>query len=611
MSTPYQAPLRDISFCYRELFEYADIKSLPGYGEFESDILDAVMNEYAKFCENEALPLNQSGDQEGCTWEKGEVKTPKGLKALYQKYVEGGWPSIASSQDYGGQGLPESFAFMIQELLCSTNMAFGLYPGLTEGAYTALTYHGTDELKQTYLPNLVKGTWTGTMNLTEPHCGTDLGLLSTKADPSDDGSYAVTGTKIFISCGEHDLAENIIHLVLARTPTAPKGVKGISMFLVPKFLVKEDGSLGERNTLSCASIEHKMGIHASSTCVMAFEKAKGWLIGEENEGLKNMFTMMNTARLFVGLQGLGVAEIAYQTALAYARERLQGRALTGAQYPDQPADPLMVHPDIRRMLLTMRAYNEGCRMLGAWVAREVDRAHKLPNETERQKADDFVQLMTPVVKSFFTDRALDVTSLAMQVHGGYGYIKEYGVEQFLRDTRITQIYEGTNGIQALDLVGRKMSYAVGRYLRSFFHPVQDFITEHKDNKDWEAFILPLSKAFGRLQRACAHVAQKGLSNPNEAAAVASDLLDLFGFVALGYLWTRAAMISHEKKGQLEDPFYEGKYQTALFYMKKILPKSSSLFATIMEGASPLMTIQDEQFGPFDFTGEQNADRACA
>jgi alkylation response protein AidB-like acyl-CoA dehydrogenase len=449
------------------------------------------------------------------------------------------------------------------------------------------------------------------MNLTEPQCGTDLGLLRTRAEPQDDGTYKLTGTKIFVSSGEHDLAENIIHLVLARTPDAPPGTKGISLFLVPKILVKEDGSLDKRNGVMCASIEHKMGIKGSSTCVMNYDNATGYLVGQLNRGLNHMFLMMNLERLEVGIQGLALAEVAYQNALAYARERLQGRALTGAKFPNKPADPLMVHPDIRRMLLTMRAYNEGNRMLAAWIAQKFAVAHHASDSQVRQDADDFVQLMTPIVKAFLSDFGSVCTNLALQVHGGYGYIYDYGMEQYVRDARISQIYEGTNGIQALDLVGRKMPMHAGRFLRQFFHPILVFIDRHKQDAQWQDFMEPLAKAVNRIQQACMTVAARGLANPDEVGAAATDLLSLFGHVALAYLWTQAAMKAQERLGKGEDAFYEGKLKTARFYVQKLLPKSSSLFASIMAGSNPLMTFKDDEFGPYEFTGYNESLSATA
>ncbi len=602
----YKAPVRDISFVLRELFNFGEIRALPGYSDMGDDLIDTVLQEGARICENELFPLNQSGDAEGCQWNNGEVTTPKGFKEAYKNFAEGGWVSLACDPEYGGQGLPESMEYMMEEMVCAANVSFSLYPGLTRGAYTSIHSHGTEELKRKFLPKMVEGTWTGTMNLTESHCGTDLGLLRTKAVPQDDGSYKISGSKIFISSGEHDLAENIVHLVLAKTPDAPEGVKGISLFVVSKFIIQEDGSLGERNGVHCASIEQKMGIKASSTCSMNFDNAKGWLVGELNEGLNHMFTMMNNERLGVGIQGLGIGELAYQNALAYARDRLQGRSLSGVKAPDKPADPLMVHPDIRRMLLIMNAYNEGCRMLSGWVAHEIDVAHKIEDREERQRADDFVQIMTPVVKAFFTDCAFENTNHAVQVHGGFGYIKEYGVEQYVRDCRITQIYEGTNGIQALDLVGRKMGAYMGRYMRTFFHPVQEFIEDHQDDEELAEFMGPLAKAFGRLQQASVTVAQKGMANPEEAGAAATDFLSLFGHTALAYLWTKSVILSRKKLGGSEDVFYQGKIETARFYMQKLLPRTSGLFASIMAGSKTLMALDDDAFGLFDFAGFSEA-----
>lgn len=598
----YKAPLRDISFVLRELFNFGKIRSLPGYEEISDDIIDAILNEGARFCENELFPLNRVGDEEGCRWDQGKVTTPKGFKEAYHKFVEGGWSSLACDPEYGGQGIPESLEIFMEEMTCSCNLSFGLYPGLTRGAYLALHAHGSKELKEKYLPKLVDGTWGGTMNLTEAHCGTDLGMLRTKAIPQEDGTYKIEGNKIWISSGEQDMTENIIHLVLARTPDAPQGTKGISLFLVPKFMVHDDGRLGERNAVECTSIEHKMGINGSATCFMSYDGATGYLVGELNKGLNHMFTMMNIERLGVGMQGLGIGEVAYQTALAYARERIQGRALNGVKNPDKPADPIMVHPDVRSMLLTMKAFNEGCRMLTGWVAHNVDIAHRCPDKEDALAADDFLHLMTPVVKAFFTDRGFETANLALQVHGGYGYTKDMGVEQFVRDSRISQVYEGTNGVQALDLVGRKMGAHMGRYLRQFCHPVQAFIEEHKDDEDMQEFIGPLAKAFGRLQRACLTIAARSLGDREEAGAAATDFLALFGYTSLAYLWTRAVLIAREKLGKEEDLFYKGKIETARFYMHKLLPRSSAHFSALMAGASPVMSLQDEAYGPFEFAG---------
>jgi alkylation response protein AidB-like acyl-CoA dehydrogenase len=473
-----------------------------------------------------------------------------------------------------------------------------MYPGLTMGAYNAIIKHGTDEQKQTYLPKMVEGRWSGTMCLTEPQCGTDLGLIRTKAEPNDDGSYAISGTKIFISAGEHDLSENIIHLVLARLPDAPPGIKGISLFLAPKFLPNDHGEAGPRNGVACGSIEHKMGIRASATCVMNFDGAKGWLVGEPHRGMRAMFTMMNDARLEVGIQGLGVAETAYQSAVAYARDRRQGRALSGAKEPDHPADSIMVHPDVRRMLLTMRAFSEGARALAYWVGMQLDISEKHPDAEARQAADDLVALMTPIIKAHFTDEGFNNAHLGVQCMGGHGYIAEWGMEQLLRDARITMLYEGTNGVQALDLVGRKLPSHFGRLLRRFFHPVMAFLEAHQTDPDLAEFVLPLAKAFSRLQQATLHIAQAGLKNPNEAGAASADYLRLFALTALGFMWARMVKVAKAKlkAGANGDAaFYEAKIQTARFFMAKILPENGALFSRIMAGAEALMAFDDAAF----------------
>ncbi len=591
----YRAPLRDMRFVYHELMEADALTALPGYEDYTPDVVDAVLEEAAKFCENELFPLNRSGDEEGCHFENGVVRTPKGFKEAYAAFAEGGWVSMPCDPEYGGQGAPKSLNLLVEEMICSTNLSFGTYPGLTQGAYNALHAHASEELKRIYLPNMVSGKWSGAMCLTEPQCGTDLGLIRTKAVPRDDGSYAITGTKIFITAGEQDLTENIIHLVLARLPDAPKGTRGISLFLVPKFLVNPDGSLGPRNGVSCGAIEKKMGIHASSTCVMNYEDATGWLVGAPNKGMRAMFTMMNIERLAVGNQGVGLAEAAYQAAADYARERLQGRALSGPKYPDKPADPIVVHPDVRRMLLIMRAYTEGCRALGAWISRNLDFMTKHPDPAKRQEAEDFVALMTPIAKAFFTDVGFEVVNHAMQVHGGSGYIRETGVEQYVRDARIAQIYEGANGIQALDLVGRKMGAHTGRYLRRFFHPVAAFLEAESADPAMTEFVEPLAKAFGRLQRATGWIAEKGLRDPEEAGAAATDYLRLFGLVALGYMWARMAKLSLAKTEGEEADFYRAKIATARFYMQKLLPQTGALFAAIMAGKATLMDFDEAAF----------------
>lgn len=593
----YEAPLDDIRFVLFELLGAQKLSELKGYEEATPDLIDAILEEGAKICQDVLFPLNMSGDQEGCHFKDGQVTTPKGFIEAYQTFVQGGWTGISSDPAYGGSGMPTLVNTVMQEMICSANMAFGMYPGLSQGAYEALHLYGTDAQKDLYLPKMVSGEWSGTMNLTEPHCGTDLGLIRTKADDNGDGSYAISGTKIFISAGEHDLTENIIHLVLARLPDAPEGVKGISLFVVPKFLPKEDGSVGERNTLACGSIEHKMGIHGNSTCVMNYDKAKGWLVGEPHKGLRAMFAMMNNARLGVAMQGLGICEVSYQNAVAYAKDRLQMRSLDGVKAPDKPADPIIVHPDIRRMLLTSKAVTEGSRALSFWASMHLDIAARSENPAEKQAADDLVALMTPILKAYQTDMGFEIASLAIQVHGGAGYIKEYGVEQYARDARIAMIYEGTNGIQALDLVGRKMGQHMGRLLRRFFHPVQDFIEKHQMNQELVEYIMPLAKSVMKLQQATATIAQKGIKNPLEAGAASSDYLRMFALVALGYMWARMCVIAKDKlaKGEGDKAFYEAKLKTAQFFFTRMLPEADMRFKVILAGAEPLMAMAENEF----------------
>ena len=543
------------------------------------------------------LPLNRSGDIEGCTLENGVVRTPSGFKEAYDLFREGGWCALASDPEWGGQGLPESLNKMTEEMICSANLAFSLYPGLTHGGTTAIEVYASDELKQFYLPRLVSGQWSGTMCLTEAHCGTDLGMLRTKAVPQGDGSYHISGGKIFISAGEHDLTENIVHLVLARLPDAPEGVKGISLFLVPKYLPNDEGMPGPSNGVSVAAIEHKMGLKASPTCQLNFEDSKGWIVGQANRGLEAMFAMMNTERVSVGIQGLGVGEAAYQSAVWYARERLQGRSLSGVKNPNGPADPIIVHPDVRRMLMTMRAYNEGCRALSAWVSRAIDAEKHAADPDVKQRASDFVALMTPVVKALFTDLGFESANLAVQVYGGHGYIAESGVEQYVRDARIAMIYEGTNGIQALDLVGRKLPMHTGRLLRSFFHPVSRFIEAHKQDEEFNPMIEGLEKAFGALQLATATIARKGMADPEEGAAAATDYLRLTGLVAMGYCFAKAAMIARARlaEGTDEAAFYKAKLATAQFFFDRILPQATAAFLAIKSGKASMMALEAEAF----------------
>lgn len=593
----YSAPLRDMRFVVHELHGSADYAAIPGFEEITPDLIDAILEEAAKFVTERLLPINASGDLEGCVLENGIVRTPSGFRDAYAAFRDGGWTAMASDPLYGGQGLPETLNKLVEEMICSTNLSFGLYPGLSHGASLAIEGHASDELKQRYLPKIVEGTWSGTMCLTEPHCGTDLGLLRTYATPQGDGSYKINGSKIFISAGDHDLTENIIHLVLARLPDAPPGIKGISLFLVPKFLPTEDGKPGARNGVTCSALEHKMGIKASATCQLSFDDAVGWLVGEPHKGMRGMFTMMNSERLSVGIQGLGVGEAAYQSAVAYARERLQGRALGGAKHPEKPADPIIVHPDVRRMLMTMRAYNEGARALGGWVARSLDLMKHHPDAAVRQQSEDFMALMTPVVKALFTDLGFEAANLGVQVYGGHGFIRDHGVEQYVRDSRIAMIYEGTNGVQALDLVGRKMQAHTGRLLRSFFHPVLAFIDEMLDDDELGALAQPLSKSFGALQLATAHIAQQGLKDPEEAGAAATEYLRLFGLVALGYMWLRMAKVAKDAlAGEPSDRgFYEAKLITAQFFMERILPQVAGLLAAIRSGKGGMMALPDDAF----------------
>jgi alkylation response protein AidB-like acyl-CoA dehydrogenase len=592
----YAAPLEDIRFVLNELLDYeGTVASLPGYEEASADIVEAVLEEGAKFCENELLPLNRTGDEEGCVFENGVVRTPAGFKEAYKAFAEGGWSGLAGDPAYGGQGLPKTLQFLLEELICSTNLSFGIYPGLSHGAYNAIALHGSEQQKSLYLPRLTDGSWSGTMCLTEPHSGTDLGLIRTKAEPDGNGAYKITGTKIFISAGEHDLTENIVHLVLAKLPDAPPGSRGISLFIVPKFQVKADGALGPRNGVACGSIEHKMGIKASATCVLNFDEAEGTLVGEPHKGMRYMFTMMNVARLAVGIQGLGLAETAYQSAVAYAKERLQGRSLAGPKNPDKPADPIIVHPDVRKNLLTMRAYNEGARALALWCGMAVDVAERHPDAETRQEADDLVQLLTPIIKAFFTDYGFEATNLGVQVFGGHGYIREHGMEQLVRDARIAQLYEGANGIQALDLVGRKMGQNMGRLLRRFFHPALAFVEAQQGAPDMAEFVMPLFKVLGRLQQATLHLAQQGLKDPEEAGAGAGDYLRLFALTALAFMWARMARVALDNREGEKADFYRSKLATARFFMTRLLPQSSGHFSALMAGKAAIMELEEAAF----------------
>ena len=598
----YRAPVDDIRFVLAEVAGYGRLASLPGYEEATPELIDQLVAELARFAENELAPLNLSGDKEGCSFENGVVRTPRGFKEAYRAFAQGGWTGICVDPAYGGQGLPHIMTFVLSEVLSAANMAFGMYPGLSAGACEALEQHAGEALKAMFLPPLAEGRWSGTMCLTEPHCGTDLGLIRTRAAPTGAGAYAITGTKIFISAGEHDLTDNIIHLVLARLPDAPAGTSGISLFLVPKFLPKPvDGdnpaALGARNGIFCASIEHKMGIRASSTCVLNFEEATGWLVGRANGGMRAMFTMMNAARLSVGLQGLGLADVASQNAVHYVRERLQGRSLTGSKAPNQPADPLIVQPDVRKTLLWIRSLAEGARALGYWLGVEIDISRRHPHPDTRLAAEDLVALMTPVVKAFFSDFGFEATVRAQQMFGGHGYIWDTGMEQFVRDARITQIYEGANAIQALDLVGRKLPLHTGRLLRRFFHPLQAEVAAAMTDPALAGHAAALAKACGRLQQATLWVAGQGVANPDEAGAAATDYLRLFALVALGWMWlrmSRAALV-HRDRSPADARFCDNKLKTAAFFFGRILPETSALSVIIRSGSGPVMAMEAANF----------------
>ncbi|MCB1532075.1 MAG: acyl-CoA dehydrogenase C-terminal domain-containing protein [Alphaproteobacteria bacterium] len=593
----YSPPLDDIRFVLHDMLCAEKLAELPGYEEVSRDLIDQILEEGGKVCEEVLFPLNQIGDSEGCHFDAGTVTTPKGFKEAYDTFVEGGWPSLACSPEHGGMGMPQLVNTAMKEMICSANMSFGMYPGLSYGAYEALQKFGSPELQDLYMPKIASGQWSGTMCLTEPHCGTDLGLIRTKAIPNDDGSCNITGTKIFISAGEHDLTENIIHLVLAKLPDAPEGVKGISLFVVPKFIPNDAGDVGARNTINCGAIEHKMGIHGNATCVMNLDDAKGWLVGEPHKGLRAMFAFMNDARLGVAMQGLGIAEVARQNGVAYAKERLQMRSLTGAKYPDKPADPIIVHPDVRRMLLISRAFTEGARALSYWVGMELDVSHKHEDPEIRQAADDLVALLTPIIKAYCTDMGSEISNLTVQTYGGHGFIREHGVEQYVRDARIAQIYEGANGIQALDLVGRKMGVGFGRLLRRFFHPVQSFIETHQADADMQEFIFPLAKAFAKLQQSTAMIAQKGLKNPDEAGAASSDYLRQFALVALAFMWAQMAKKAQEKlaAGEGDKAFFETKLKTGRFFMQRMLPEADARFKMVLAGADTLMALDEDEF----------------
>jgi acyl-CoA dehydrogenase len=595
----YHAPVDDALFLLSDVFHIERYDNVPGFADASPDLLGAILEEAGKFCSEVLTPLNRIGDKQGCKrHDDASVTTPEGFKDAFKRLVEGGWIGLSCPTEFGGQGLPTLVNQLITEFLASANMAFTMYAGLTQGAIAAIYVHGSPEQKTKYLPNLIAGHWTGTMNLTEPHCGTDLGLLRTKAVPQLDGSYKITGTKIFISAGEHDLADNIIHLVLARIEGAPAGTKGISLFVVPKFLVNPDGSRGARNGVACGSLEEKMGIHGNSTCVMNFDGATGWLIGEENRGLNAMFVMMNEARLGVGVQGLAQSEVAYQNAAIYARERLQGRSISGVKAPDKAADPIIVHPDVRRSLMSMKAFNEAARALVMWTALQADLSHRSDDEKTRQTADDHMGLLTPVIKGVITDQGFANTVAAQQIYGGHGYIAEHGMEQFVRDARIAMIYEGANGIQALDLVGRKLGKDGGRAVMAFFNEVQSYIKEHAGEDDLKTYVAPLADALGHLQQATMWFMQNARANPDNAGAGSTDYMHLFGLVALGYMWCRMAEAAQGKLKAGADgaaPRLNAKLVTGRFFMERMLPETAAHLARIKAGAASMMELPAEAF----------------
>ncbi|MEQ6884313.1 acyl-CoA dehydrogenase C-terminal domain-containing protein [Salicola sp. Rm-C-2C1-2] len=594
----YRAPLRDIKFVMSELLDSeTHYQQIPGGEEATPDMVDAIIQEGAKFCEQVLSPLNQVGDEEGCSLQDGHVSTPTGFKEAYRQYIEGGWPSMTSDEELGGQGLPGSLSMVMSEMVGTANWAFGMYPGLSHGCMATLEAHGSDEQKQTYLPKMVTGEWTGTMCLTEPHCGSDLGLLRTKATPNDDGSYAITGQKIWISAGEHDLSDNIIHLVLARLPDAPKGTKGISVFVVPKFLSDASGNPGERNTLVCGSLEEKMGIHGNATCVMNFDDAKGYLIGEPHKGLSYMFTMMNIARIGTAIQGLASSELAFQGSLEYAKDRLAMRSLSGAKNPDGPADPIIVHPDVRRMLLTQKTIAESARAMIYYAAQQADISQASNDEDERNEADELLSFLTPIAKAFLTELGVEAANQGMQVFGGHGYVKEWGMEQIVRDARISTIYEGTTGIQALDLLGRKVLMTQGESLKRFTKKVHLFCKEQADNESISEFVEPLQSMNKEWSDLTTKLGMSAMKDREEVGAASFDYLMYSGYAVTAYLWARTAEVAQRKlqEGTSEEAFYKAKLQTARFFFKRMLPRAKAHADAMMSGADNLMEMEEEHF----------------
>ena len=590
--TTYTAPVKDMQYLLHDVLNVSAMDT-PGYDDLDRDTTSAILEEAGKLASDVLEPLNGPGDQAGCRFENGLVTTPAGFKEAFDQVREGGWTGLDCDPDYGGQGMPHLMGAVLNEMFSSANMAFSMYQGLTHGAYSAIHAHGTEQQKATYLPKMVSCDWTGTMNLTEPHCGTDLGLMRTKAEPQADGSFKISGQKIFISAGDHDLSDNVIHLVLAKIPGGPEGVKGISLFIVPKFMVNEDGSLGARNGVSVGKIEEKMGIHANATCVMNYDEATGYLLGTEHKGMRAMFTMMNEARLGVAVQGLSQAEAAYQNGLAYAKDRLQGRDVTGAKNPDGPADPLIVHPDIRRMLMDQKSFIEGARALVMWAAVMIDRAH-----AGDEQAEALVSLLTPVLKGFLTDRGFECATNAQQIYGGHGYIEEWGMSQFARDARITMIYEGANGVQALDLVGRKLGLNGGKTVMGLFETIKSFIKDNDGNEALKSgFLDPLKAASKDLQAAAMYFMQNGMKNPNNALAGATDFMTMFGHVSLGYMWAQMAKVSMTalEDGASDAAFHETKIATGRYYMARQLPATTMHLARIQSGADPVMALAIEQF----------------